>query len=176
MTNGSRRHARLVAGALLACAFVACAAPVALAAAGPKGWFVLTDPRKRAFLIYGERGDDGERVLTLSCLRDVDSFGIFTGDVFGPGPEAVATMTLTRGSASYALEGRRQAGTAGSRFDGDADVEGKTERAALKPKIIGLLKAGGPLLMRLGTEEVAVTEAAVDAKALATFERICFGP
>jgi hypothetical protein len=50
----------------------------AVADSGDKpGWSVLTDPRRRAFLIFVPAAD-GPRVLTLGCLRDVDSFTVLS--------------------------------------------------------------------------------------------------
>ena len=63
---------------VLAVAAVAPLLAPAPAAADPgdkAGWSIGTDPRKRVFLHWVAKAD-GPRLLTVACLRDVDSFDL----------------------------------------------------------------------------------------------------
>jgi hypothetical protein len=81
----------------------------ALAASGDvAGWQYRVEGEgetEREFLIYVQR-DDGPRVLTLACERDIDTFGFLAEDLGDlVGPLARATMTLSSGPAKFTLPG-----------------------------------------------------------------------
>jgi hypothetical protein len=61
--------------AISVCTVLALAHPAKADQGDKAGWSVAVDPRKRAFLYYVP-AEDGARVLTIGCLRDVDSFTI----------------------------------------------------------------------------------------------------
>lgn len=139
-------------------------------------WFSGTDPRKRAFLHWGD-GPGGEaRRLSFACLRDVDEFTVFTDAIFAAAPSGeTLVLTLSRGAASLAVDGRGQVSGRAMTFEGGLPIDGRAERAALARSLAAVLKGSGPLVARLGGEAVTITTAPVDPKAWATFERICFG-
>jgi hypothetical protein len=82
---------------------VATLAPLAAGTGDKKGWSVVTDPRKRAFLIWTPAAN-GPRVLTFGCLRDVDSFTVLSEDTIGRST-GVATLTVSNGTARFEVAG-----------------------------------------------------------------------
>ena len=74
---------------------VATLAPLAADTGDKKGWSVVTDPRKRAFLFWTPAAN-GPRVLTFGCLRDVDSFTVLSEDTVGRGTGAATTYRARR--------------------------------------------------------------------------------
>jgi hypothetical protein len=88
----------LLAGGIL----VALLGPLAAGTGDKKGWSVVTDPRKRAFLIWTPAAN-GPRVLTFGCLRDVDSFTVLSQDTIGR--STGATLTVSNGTARFEVAG-----------------------------------------------------------------------
>jgi hypothetical protein len=104
-----RLDIRILIVALALVASVGSADRPAVAAPGDKaGWQFLTEGTgegERQFLIYVER-DNGPRVLTLACERDIDTFGFYSEDLLDfVGPIAKATMTLEGGPARFTIPG-----------------------------------------------------------------------
>jgi len=158
-------------------------APVALADDGdPAGWSVRTDPRKRAFLIVTDRAG-GPRLLTIACLRDVESFGLYASGLPGLAGDAEGVrLTLRAGGATFEVTGSISPDPLSNApsFSHDDDIEGPA-RKALAGRLLPVLKASGPLVVTVGdgpSREIPLADRPQlkgVATPLATFEKICFG-
>lgn len=138
------------------------------------GWSVATDPRKRVFLFYVAAAD-GPRLLTVACLRDVESFGAFTSGAFGRSAGDGATeLVLANGKARYAIAGQLSGRGAGADFDGEIDLT-SAARAALRERFLPVLKGGGPVSMSAGRDEMRLAPTGPSADQVAVFERVCLG-
>ena len=126
----------LLAGGIL----VALLGPLAAGTGDRKGWSVVTDPRKRAFLIWTPAAN-GPRVLTFGCLRDVDSFTVLSEDTIGRST-GVATLTVSNGTARFEVAGDVASDSVVGRptFTGDLPGDRKSLRdiaARLLPVLSG---------------------------------------
>lgn len=178
-----RRH-RIALLLLLAATLPAPApAPAAVADDGdPAGWSVRTDPRKRAFLIVTDRAG-GPRLLTIACLRDAESFGLYAIGLPGSAGDAEGVrLTLRADGATFAVTGSisPDPGSNAPSFSHDDDIEGPA-RKALAGRLLPVLKASGPLVVTVGDGPSREIPLAARpplkgiATPLATFEKICFG-
>jgi hypothetical protein len=139
------------------------------------GWTVTTDPRKRAFLYYVP-ADNGSRVLTIGCLRDVDSFTVYSvGLNTGISQDSKATLRLSNGAAQYAVDGTvgsdQATGTQTFDIDIDADAAGRRKIAA---RLLPVLTGRGPIALSLGTAELALPTSGLAAP-LGRFNQVCLG-
>jgi hypothetical protein len=125
----------------------------AVADSGDKpGWSVLTDPRRRAFLIFVPAAD-GPRVLTLGCLRDVDSFTVLSTGVPGmPASQRDATLTLENGQAHYEVHGNIEADpmSQAPTFDAYLDADAQSRRGIAK-SLLPVLERGSSMLLTVGS-------------------------
>ncbi|MCW1838492.1 hypothetical protein [Prosthecomicrobium hirschii] len=139
------------------------------------GWSIGTDPRKRVFLHYVAE-KDGPRELTLACLRDVDSFDVYTAGLFPKRPDGEATLTLRSGGGSVDVSGSVAAGDDGatSRFESNTDLDAAT-RKALRASLLPMLGGAGPIQLKLGTREIVLAPSGPPAAAIKRFDSICFG-
>jgi hypothetical protein len=115
-------------------------APLAAGTGDKKGWSVVTDPRKRAFLIWTPAAN-GPRVLVFGCLRDVDSFTVLSEDTIGRSTGA-ATLTVSNGTARFEVVGEVASDSVVGRptFTGDLPGDRKSLRdiaARLLPVLSG---------------------------------------
>ncbi|MBV5264022.1 hypothetical protein [Pinisolibacter aquiterrae] len=158
-------------------------APAAVADDGdPAGWSVRTDPRKRAFLVATDRAG-GPRLLTIACLRDAESFGLYAIGLPGLNGSADGVrLTLGAGGATFAVTGSISPDPMSNApsFSHDDDIEGPA-RNALAGRLLPVLKASGPLVVTVGDgppREIPLADRPPlkgIATPLATFEKICFG-
>ncbi len=145
------------------------------------GWSVATDPRRRAFLVATETAG-GPRLLTIACLRDADSFAIYSAGVPGLTAGEGVELVLAVADAEYRLTGSadpdRDTGVVG--FAGEHDIEGAA-RKKLASELLPVLKAPGPIVLTIGGAppvEIPLEDLpprAGIAGPLKTFEKICFG-
>ncbi|MER2605371.1 MAG: hypothetical protein ABTQ29_06045 [Siculibacillus sp.] len=163
--------------ALTALALVAAPSLVVADDGDEAGWSVATDPRKRAFLQWVPRAN-GPRVLLFACLRDADSFVVYSTGVAGlpPRAERVALVLRADGrtwSVDGSIDPDSTSGTSTYSSEWNDD-DGARRRAARD--LAPLLRGGGPLVLTIGgAPEVAIPLGAGIAAPLKTFERICFG-
>lgn len=147
----------------------------AIADPGDKaGWSTMTDPRQRAFLMFVPE-KDGPRILMFGCLRDVDSFAVYSTGL-DLRAAANAELSLVNGTASYRVRGEIAPDGLSpeptfSYEDFDAD------RAALqriKTALMPVFKEPGPVKLTVGTasRELPLTGL---KPALDRFSAICFG-
>lgn len=171
-------RSRLLAALLLGClAGVVAPAPASADEGDPAGWSVRTDPRRRAFLVATETAG-GPRLLTVACLRDVDTFAIYTGALPGlaerTGP---ADVVLSVADAEFTLTGTIEA----EGFSGERDLD-TAGRKALARDLRRVLDAPGPVVVTVGDAPAIeiplepLPPRAGIAGPLATFAKICFGP
>lgn len=139
------------------------------------GWSIGTDPRKRVFLHYVAE-KDGPRELTLACLRDVESFDVYTAGLFPKRPDGDATLTLRSGGGSVEFSGSVAAGddAATSRFESNTDADAAT-RNTLRAALLPVLAGAGPIQLKLASREIVLAPSGPPAAALKRFESICFG-
>lgn len=147
----------------------------------PAGWSVLTDPRRRAFLVYAP-SEGGPRLLTLACLRDAEEFAIYATGLPGLKPvDRPVELGLLVADAAFRLTGTVEAdgfGVVG--FSGSRDLDAAT-RKALREELLPVLEAPGPIVVaidpfdpiQIPLEEEAPRRGV--ATPLKTFARICFG-
>jgi hypothetical protein len=155
--------------------FTALALPVKAEQGDKAGWSVAVDPRKRAFLYYVPDKDDA-RVVTIGCLRDVDSFTIFsTGLKTGINSDAAATLSLSSGTARYAVDGKvetdQATGTQTFDIDIDADAKGLRKIAA---QLLPVLQSSGPITLSIGAVKLTLLTSGL-AQPLSRFKTICQG-
>ncbi len=138
-----------------------------------EGWSVLTDPRRRAFLIYVPAAD-GPRLLTLGCLRDVDNFTVIAAGLPGMPASASATLVLENGEASYVVHGEVGA----DRIDGkpafEADINADaTALRTIAGSLLPVLERGTSMLLTVGSAKQKIPLAGVVGP-LRRFKSICF--
>lgn len=166
---------RLAGTALLFCSVVALAHPARAESADRAGWSVSVDPRKRAFLHYvPENG--GDRVLTIGCLRDVDSFTVMSeGLTLGIDPKKKATLMLANGAARYAIDGEVEAGA--MRGTPTFSAETDADRAALRQiglSLLPVLEGKGQLTLSVGSAQLTLPTSGLTAP-LSRLKTVCFG-
>ena len=146
------------------------------------GWSVATDPRKRAFLMWVPKAN-GPRLLLFACLRDADTFAVYSTGLPGLAPNLPhAKLTLSFGDKRFAIEGTVDPEPGGSlpTFTADTDQDA-AGRARIARELLPVLEAPGPATLEIaGAPPVAVTllpqpPFAGIAEPLAVFRRICFG-
>lgn len=173
---------RIALAAVLGLTSVLVAPPAPKAEEGDRaGWSVATDPRRRAFLVATETAG-GPRLLTIACLRDADSFAIYSAGVPGLAAGEGVELTLAVADAEYRLTGSadadRDTGVVG--FSAESDIEGGA-RKKLARELLPVLKAPGPIVLTIGSAppvEIPLEDLpprAGIAGPLKTFEKICFG-
>jgi len=168
-----RRHALAF---LTAVSLAAASAPSVLADKGDKaGWSLDTDPRKRAFLIFVPV-KDGPRLLTLGCLRDVDSFTVLSQQDPGVPSGQGISLTLANGAAKYVVLGKFDpdgAGVGQPGFDAEFDAD-KKALVAIGAQLLPVLQGKGPIVLTVGSK---TGELPIDglSKSLARFKSVCFG-
>lgn len=169
---------RTIASQMAVMAVVALGSGLTPASADPGdkvGWSVATDPRQRVFLFYVAVAD-GPRLLTVACLRDVDSFGIFTSGAFGKvAGEGSGELILANGKARYAVTGQISVHGATADFDGEIDLTAAA-RTALRERFLPVLRGAGPMTVKAGRgDEVRLAPGGPSPDQIAVFERICLG-
>lgn len=139
------------------------------------GWSVTTDPRQRVFLYYVGVAD-GPRLLTIACLRDVDSFGIFTSGAFGKAAgEGRGELTLANGKARYAMAGQLSVRGNTADFDGEIDLTAAA-RTALRDRFLPVLRGAGPMTVKAGRgDETKLAPGGPSPDQIAVFDRVCIG-
>jgi len=172
MSVQSRLLAVMAAFVLTALAF----APPTKADKGDKaGWSVIVDPRKRAFLYYVPTKDEA-RILTIGCLRDVDSFTVFSSGLkTGINNDTAATLSLSSGTAKYAVDGKVETdqATGTQTFDIDIDADTK-ELRKIGARLLPVLQSSEPITLSIGAVELTLSASGL-AQPLSRFKMICLG-
>lgn len=181
------RRAGWVAGmvvGLVATAAIVAPRPANADEGDKAGWSVATDPRKRAFLKWVPVAN-GPRQLLFACLRDADTFAVYSTGVPGVVPiRPYSRLTLSWGDRRYSIVGTVDPEPGNPRsttFTADTDQDA-TGRAAIARELLPVLTAAGPLVLQIdkappialptqGANGMAGIEAA-----LAVFQRVCFTP
>jgi hypothetical protein len=169
--------------ALLAAGIVvATLAPLAAATGDKNGWSVVTDSRKRAFLIWTPAAN-GPRVLTFGCLRDVDSFTVLSEDTIGRSTGA-ATLTLSNGTARFEVAGDAASDSVVGRptFTGELPGDRKSPRD-IAARLLPVLSGRGDIRYQIestpersdGSKGENAIPIAGLAEPLGRFKSICFG-
>ena len=180
----ARRAAATLCVLLAAGILIAWLRPLAADTGDKKGWSVITDPRKRAFLIFVPAAG-GPRVLNFACLRDVDSFTVYSEAVGGKLPSGPATLTMSNGNARYDVSGSIAPDPISNlpTFTGDL-ADNKKALSSISAKLLPVLQGSGPILYEIGAgtapndmsknpTSIAITGLSAP---LAKFKSICFGP
>jgi hypothetical protein len=161
---------------------VAMLAPLAAGTGDKKGWSVVTDPRKRAFLIWTPAAN-GPRVLTFGCLRDVDSFTVLSEeDTIGRSTGA-ATLTVSNGTARFEVAGDVASDSVVGRptFTGELPGDRKSRRD-IAARLLPVLSGRGDILYQIeatadrrdGSKGENAIPTAGLAEPLGRFKSICF--
>lgn len=153
--------------------FTALALPAKADQGGKEGWSVSIDPRKRAFLHYVPAKGDA-RVLTIGCLRDVDSFTILsTGLKTGINNDAAATLSLSSGATRYAVDGKIEVDptTEVQTFDVDIDADANGLRK-IAARLLPVLQSGSPITLSIGAAELSLPTSSL-AQPLSRFMSTC---
>jgi hypothetical protein len=148
------------------------------------GWSAITDPRKRAFLIYVPSAG-APRVLNFACLRDVDDLTVYSEGVAGNLPSGPATLTMSNGNARYDVAGNIAPDLISKlpTFTGDL-ADDKKALSGISAKLLPILQGSGPILYEIsaGTAPNGMSKSLNSfpvgglAAPLAKFKSICFGP
>jgi hypothetical protein len=139
------------------------------------GWSVNVDPRKRAFLYYVLSEND-PRILTIGCLRDVDSFTIVSNGLkTGVNSGTPATLSLSNGKAQYDVDGNVETdqATGTQTFDIDIDADAVDLRK-IAARLLPVFEGNGPIILRVGAAELALSTSGL-AQPLSRFKMICLG-
>jgi hypothetical protein len=158
--------------------------PLAADTGDKMGWSVITDPRKRAFLIFVPPAGS-PRVLNFACLRDVDNFTVYSEGVAGNLPSGPATLTVSNGNARYDVAGNIAADLISKlpTFTGDL-ADDKKALNGISAKLLPVLQGSGPILYEIGAgttpNDMSKSPNSIPvaglAAPLAKFKSICFGP
>ncbi len=171
---GSRRSEAVVIAAIVGLA-LANVLPAASATGDKQGWSTTYDPRKRAFLSF-VADDDGPRILTLACLRDVDMFSVISeGVVAARSAGGRATLTLSNGEARYVVEGEVALDPVAGvmSFSKDVDADARSLRR-IRSGLLPILEGKGPILIAIGSTSREIPVAGL-AGVLERFKSVCFG-
>jgi hypothetical protein len=130
--------------------------PSAAAAPGDKaGWqFRIEgeDESEQQYLIYAER-DDGPRILTLACKRNIDTFGFYAEDLRDlVGPVAKATMVLKGGPATFTIPGDIEPDPETQALGFAAEMPRSRAELKLEETLTAMLLTGQPIRMSFGTK------------------------
>jgi hypothetical protein len=139
------------------------------------GWSVTVDPRKRAFLYYVPTANDA-RLLTIGCLRDVDSFTIFsTGLKPGINSDGAAALRLSSGKAQYGVDGKLETDQAAGTqtFDINIDADAK-ELGKIAARLLPVLESSSPITLNIGAAEFTLPTSGI-VQPLSRFKIICLG-
>jgi hypothetical protein len=154
---------------------LALAYPVKADPSDKAGWSVSIDPRKRAFLCYVPANNEA-RVLTIGCLRDVDSFTIISSGLkIGARSGAGATLSLSSGTARYSVDGTAETdqttGTQTFDINIDADATGLRK---IVGQLLPILENTKPITLSVGAAELTLATSGL-AQSLSRFKMICPG-
>ena len=145
----------------------------------PAGWSVLTDPRRRAFLIATDTAG-GPRLLTVACLRDVDEIALYA-TLAGLAPDR-SGVGLSLSVADASLDATGSTDTIDGAVTLTVDLaDGAAARKALAPRLKRLMTAPGPLVVAVdGAASVEIPlEDLPPRRGIAgpwkTFDKVCFG-
>jgi hypothetical protein len=159
---------------------IALATP-ALADPGDKaGWSLLTDPRRRAFLLWVPEAN-GPRVLMLACLRDAGIFTTMSSAVDARDEIDRVKLTLTNGPSRFEVDGSitHYPHIGRSSFISDLDVDDH-QFQAFGRKLLPVLGAPGDLTLtitpgtRSGAPKIMSIPSAGLASVLGRFRDVCF--
>ena len=182
--NRRRARAATLCVVLAGGIFIAWLRPLAAETGDKKGWSVITDPRKRAFLIFVPSAG-GPRALNFACLRDVDGFTVYSEAVGGKLPSGPATLTMSNGNARYDVPGSIAPDPISNlpTFTGDL-ADNKKALSGIAAKLLPVLQGSGPVFYEISAgapppndmpknpTSIAVTGLGAP---LAKFKSICFG-
>jgi hypothetical protein len=184
-TNRQRASAAATLCVVLAAGIlIAWLRPSAADTGNKKGWSVITDPRKRAFLIFVSAAG-GPRVLNFACLRDVDSFTVYSEAVAGKLPSGPATLTMSNGNARYDVSGSIAPDPISNlpTFTGDL-ADNKNALSGIAAKLLPVLQGSGPIFYEIGAGAAPPNDMSKNPTSiavtglggpLAKFKSICFG-
>jgi hypothetical protein len=126
------------------------------AAQGDKaGWQLYIEgsgETEHQFLAYVQR-DNGPRLLTFACERDIDTFGFYSEDLGElSGPIARASMTLSSGKTNFNIPGSIQAApdTQAVSFVAEIPQSAPVQQERLANALAALLLTGEPVRMAFG--------------------------
>lgn len=148
------------------------------------GWSVATDPRKRAFLQWVPVAG-GPRQLLFACLRDADTFAVYSTGIPGVVPiRPYSRLTLSWGDRRWSIVGTVDPEPGNPRsttFTADTDQDA-AGRAAIARELLPVLTAPGPLVLQIdAAPPIALPTRAANGMAgieaaLPVFQRVCFSP
>ena len=184
--SGRRAGATVALGILLAGGLLlARLSPLAADPSDKTGWSVLTDPRKRAFLIFVP-ANGAPRLLNIACLRDVDSLSVISEGVAAALPSGAAMLTVSNGNARYDIAGRIAPDPISTlptlTFTGDVAEDAKT-LSGIAAKLLPVLQGTGPILYAISAgstpPDLSKNPTSIPVAGLAApltkFKSICFG-
>lgn len=139
----------------------------------PAGWSLATDPRKRAFLKFAAE-KDGPRLLLFACLRDADSFAVYSNGLDTREATDVE-LSLANGSTVYRVRGDIAPDGLSPQptFSSDADADAAQLRK-IKAALMPVLTGPGPIKLTVGSASRELPPTGLKA-ALDRFAAICFG-
>jgi hypothetical protein len=149
------------------------AGPTAAAKQDDKpGWSFHTDQQRRAVLIFVS-GKEGQRSLTIGCLRATESFELLVEDV-GNVKTAVTgvILTLTNGKASFEAKGEIGFFASTKSFDSNMIVDANALRR-IRDTLMPVLEGPGPIVLTLGSLKREMPVAGL-ADPLKRFKTACF--
>jgi hypothetical protein len=161
--------------AMSVCTVLALARPAKADLVDKAGWSVSVDPRERAFLYYVASKNDS-RVLTIGCLRDIDTFTfISSGLKTAINHDAEATLSSSSGTAQYAIDGRVETDQATGTQTFDIDIDGDaTGLRKVAARLLPVLEGPGPITLSIGATKLTLSTSGL-AQPLSRFKMICLG-
>lgn len=154
-------------GLVLACANAALGDP------GDKaGWSTDADPRKRAFPKFVPE-NDGPRILMFACLRDAESFAVYSTG-FHRRRASDVEITLVNGAATYRVRGdiAPDGLSPEPTFVYETDADGPRLRA-IESALMPVLSGAGPIRLTLGSASRELPPTGLKP-ALDRFAALCF--
>jgi hypothetical protein len=153
----------------------------ATAADGDKaGWQLRVEGEgeaERQFLIYAQR-DNGSRVLTFACERDIDTFGFYAEDLGDlVGPIAKATLTISSGPAKFSIPGviEPNPDTEAVGFVAEVPQNLLDQRQQMVQALAPLLLSNQPIHMAFGAKSRDLPAVSGMLDPAKRFLRSCFG-
>jgi hypothetical protein len=131
---------------------------------------------EREFLTFVGR-DDGARILTFACERDIDTFGFYAEDLGDlVGPLAKATMSLASGSATFTIPGIIEPDPDTNALGFVAEVpQSNGGQQQLDAALTPLLLSGKPIHMAFGAKARDLPPVVGLLDPAKRFLRSCFG-
>src|SRR5438270_10082217 len=98
------------------------------------GWSVESEAPKRVILKY-ETEEDQTKLLMLACMRDINTFGVFSAGLIDQSAKYPLTLQMVNGHARYSVRGEMA-------LDSATNAPTVSYQTDIDPKALQVIRAG----------------------------------